>query len=73
VSDAVGGALAQGLPVSRGPVAYVTPASPNLNPPGYIVWGVARGFPRKRLLQSSATLSVGTFADSISTAVPFPA
>jgi hypothetical protein len=56
---------------SRGPVAYTTLADAALNPPGAIVWGVGRGFPRKKMLQASASITVGTFTDSISTALPF--
>lgn len=41
-----------------GPVAYATPTNVNLNPPGVTYWGVARGFPRKHLLQSSAVLTI---------------
>lgn len=62
------GQLAQGY----GPLGYVTPTSVNLNSPGLTAWGVARGWPRKPLLQASAVLSVGSFSDAISTAVPFP-
>jgi hypothetical protein len=35
-----------------------------------VVWGVARGFPRKYINAASAVLTVGTFTDTISTAVP---
>jgi hypothetical protein len=58
------------IPVGRGPVAYATPSSADLNPPGVVVWGVARGFPRKYINAASAVLTVGTFTDTISTAVP---
>lgn len=51
----------------RGPVAYATAANQQLNPPGVTYWGVARGFPRKHLLQSSAVLTVGTYGDLIAT------
>lgn len=54
-----------------GPVAYATPANPQMNPPGIVYWGVQRGFPRKHLLQSSAVLTVGTYADSIAVGEPF--
>lgn len=50
----------------RGPIAYATAANAALNPPGIVFWSVARGFPRKHLLQSSAVLTVGTYSDSIS-------
>jgi hypothetical protein len=52
-----------------GPYAY---ASAEHNPPGLTYWGVAKGFPRKKLLQSSAALTVGTFVDTIPVGVPFP-
>lgn len=48
----------------RGPIAYAT-APPDLNPPNITYWGVARGFPRRKLLQASATLNVGTVIDPI--------
>jgi hypothetical protein len=52
----------------RGPVAY---ASSEHNPPQIAYWGVARGIPRKKLLQSSAVMTVGTFTDLIPTTDPF--
>jgi hypothetical protein len=54
-----------------GPVSYTTPASPDLNPPGLTMWGVARAFPRKYRLQANAVLTVGAFADPIPFSVPF--
>lgn len=54
-----------------GPVGYTT-APPDLNPPNLTMWGVARGWPRKHRLQSSAVLTVGTVTDLVSTSVPFP-
>jgi hypothetical protein len=54
-----------------GPIAYATPADANLNPPGVVYWGVARGFPRKHLLQASAVLTVGTYSDLIAVGEPF--
>jgi hypothetical protein len=60
------------LQSAYGPVAYVTPADPNLNPPGIVHWGVGRAFPRKHMLQASGVLSVGSFSDAIATSVPFP-
>lgn len=41
-----------------GPVAYATAADPHGNPPGKIIWGVGRGFPRKHHLASSACLTI---------------
>jgi hypothetical protein len=52
----------------RGPVAYATAEH---NPPQIAYWGVARGLPRKKLLQSSAVMTVGTFTDDIPTTDPF--
>ncbi len=54
----------------RGPVAYAT-ATSDLNPPQITYWGVARGFPRKHRLQSTACMTVGAFVDSIAVGVPF--
>lgn len=56
---------------TRGPVGYVTPADMQLNPPGLIYWGVARGFARKHRLQSSAVMTVGSFTDDIAVGEPF--
>ncbi len=54
----------------RGPVAYAT-ATSDLNPPNITYWGVARGFPRKHRLQSSAVLTVGAYTDTIPVGLPF--
>jgi hypothetical protein len=54
----------------RGPVAYAT-VPPALNPPNLTIWGVARGFPRRYMLQATAALTVGYFNDAISTTEPF--
>jgi len=54
----------------RGPIAYAT-ANPTLNPPNITYWGVARGFPRKHVLQSQAVLTVGSFSDTIAVGPPF--
>lgn len=54
-----------------GPVSYATPANINLNPPGIVYWGVARGFPRKHLLQANAVLTVGSYSDLIAVGEPF--
>jgi len=54
----------------RGPIGYTTLADQSLNPPGTVTWGVARGFPRKHMNQSSAILNVGTLTETFSTAVP---
>lgn len=55
----------------RGPVSYAAPTDIMLNPPGITYWGVARGFPRKHRLQSSAVFTVGTFTDDIPITDPF--
>lgn len=52
---------------ARGPVAYATVET---NPPQVAYWGVARGLPRKKVLQSSAVMTVGTFSDLIPTTEP---
>jgi hypothetical protein len=44
--------------ITRGPVSYAT-GDPAANPPGIDIWGVARSFPRKKLLQANAILTVG--------------
>jgi hypothetical protein len=49
----------------RGPVGYCTVPN-DLDPPGITCYGVARGFPRKHILQSTACLTVGTFTETIS-------
>jgi len=54
-----------------GPLSYATPANQTMNPPGIVYWGVARGFPRKHLLQANAVLTVGTYGDLISVGEPF--
>lgn len=72
VADLVDTTMFGGLGGAQyGPLAYATPANPNLNPPGVTFWGVARGFPRKHLLQSSAVLTVGTYGDLIAVGEPF--
>jgi len=55
---------------TRGPISYATVPG-DLNPPQITYWGVARGFPRKSRLQSTAVLTVGTFSDTISPTAPF--
>jgi hypothetical protein len=53
---------------TEGPASYVTGEH---NPPSLTYWGVARGFPRKHLLQSTAVLTVGTLTETISVGEPF--
>ena len=55
---------------ARGPISYAT-APPDLNPPNVQIWGVARGFPRKHLLQANAVLTVGNLVDPIPVGEPF--
>lgn len=55
---------------ATGPVAYVS-AKSDMNPPNLTYFGVARGFPRKFLLQSQSCLTVGSFSDAISFGSPF--
>lgn len=45
-----------------GPVAYTTPSAIDLNPPGYTVWAVTRGFPRKHNKACSAYIRVKSTA-----------
>lgn len=54
---------------TRGPIAYAT-APADLNPPNLTYWGVARGMARRKLLQGSATLSVGNLTDPIPVSEP---
>jgi hypothetical protein len=70
VSDLVGSGAAS-VAAGYGPTVYPTVANAQLNPPGLNYWGVQRGMPRKAILQANAALTVGTFSDSISTALPF--
>jgi hypothetical protein len=43
-----------------GPIGYFT-GRDDLNPPDVTAWGVARGFPRKHVPESSGVLTVGTW------------
>lgn len=67
----IAGSMAPNVPSGPGPTVYPTLADPQLNAPGIGYWGVQRGFPRKHMLMASAALTVGTFSDTISTALPF--
>lgn len=64
------GALASLGGAQYGPIAYPT-VEDNLNPPQVTYWGVARGFPRKHMLQATSVLTVGTFSDLIAVGEPF--
>jgi hypothetical protein len=71
VSQVVGGGVIGGpLGQAYGPVGYATATNIDLNSPGVTFWGVQRGFPRKFVRQASAVLSVGSFSDAMSTAIP---
>lgn len=66
VAQMVGGGILGGSPgQTRGPLAYATLSNAQLNPPGITYWGVARGFPRKHVLQSSARITIGSPSDPI--------
>jgi hypothetical protein len=65
-SEMVGG---MGGP-TRGPISYATVPS-DMNPPQITYWAVARGFPRKQRIQSTAVLTVGTFTDTIAVGPPY--
>lgn len=73
VSNITSGINIQGrLPIGPGPIAYAT-VDTQVNPPQVTYWAVCRGFPRKKLLQSSAVLTAGSWTDpSIAVGVPFP-
>lgn len=70
VGNATGMLSMRGTTEQYGPFSYAT-APADLNSPNITYWGVKRGFPRKHRLQASAVLTVGTFVDTISNAVPF--
>jgi hypothetical protein len=70
VSDLVGSG-APAVAAGYGPTVYPTVANMQLNPPNLVYWSVQRGMPRKAILQANAALTVGTFSDSVSTALPF--
>jgi hypothetical protein len=52
-----GGMLGNFAGPEYGPVGYTT-ANPDFNPPNLTQWGVARGWPRKKRLSSTAVLTV---------------
>lgn len=72
VAGIVGNSVAGGIMTGRGPIGYVTLADQNLNPPGIVTWGVARGFPRKHINAASAVLSIGSPSETFDTDVPAP-
>jgi hypothetical protein len=53
-----------------GPVSYMT-YPPELNSPELVLWGVAKGWPRKPQVQSNAVLTVGAFNDLVPVSEPF--
>lgn len=70
VSD-LAGSNAPTVAQAYGPTVYQTLSNAQLNAPGITYWGAQRGFPRKYNLAANAALTVGTFSDSVSTALPF--
>jgi hypothetical protein len=54
----------------RGPISYAT-VPPDLNPPAVTLWGVMRGFPRKKRIDANAVLTIGTFTDTVSIVDPY--
>jgi hypothetical protein len=70
VVSRLAGGQAPAIPANRGTVVWATLADQQVNPPGIVYWGAECGFPRKHLPAVNAALTVGTFADSISTALP---
>jgi hypothetical protein len=71
VDSLTGGQVLGGLAPQRGPIAYATPTTPDLNAPGVTMWGVARGFPRKHKRQATAVLNIGPLNDTIPVGPPF--
>jgi hypothetical protein len=60
VADMIGQGVGADLGGEQyGPIAYWTPASPDLNPPGAVCFAVVKSFPRKFVPESSAVLTVG--------------
>lgn len=57
-------------PDAVGPLSYVT-FPENLNPPEITYWAVQRGFPRKHMLYTNVSMTVGAFSDPIGATVPF--
>jgi hypothetical protein len=58
VSSLVEGSMLEGFDGPQyGPVGYAT-ANPDFNPPNMTQWAVARGWPRKKRLSSTAVLTV---------------
>jgi hypothetical protein len=68
-TPAVGGIIGSLRGARRGPIGYATLES--LNPPNLSMWAVARGWPRKHMLQANAILDVGSITDPISVTEPF--
>jgi hypothetical protein len=70
VGDLVPNTVIGGIPMGRGPIAYTTLADAHVNPPGIVVWGVARGFPRKHQQAASSVLTVGTLTETYDPTLP---
>lgn len=54
-----------------GPVGYAALANPQLDPAGYIYYGVARGFPRKYDQAATAVINCGTVSDILAPTFTF--
>jgi hypothetical protein len=55
------GQAPEGLSAQRfGPYGYWTLETENMNPPGVVAWAVARSMPRRKQLEGTAVLTVGT-------------
>ena len=68
----VPGIIGGGFPTPQyGPVAYAALANPQLDPPGYVTYGVARGFPRKYDQAATAVMSCGTIPDILAPTLAF--
>jgi len=66
------GIVGGGFPApAYGPIGYAALADARLDPPGYIYYGVGRGFPRKYDQAATAVLNVGTVADIIAPSIVF--
>lgn len=71
VSDLAGPTGAPAVAQAYGPTVYPTLTNGQLNSPGVTYWGAQRGFPRKHFLAANSCLTVGTYSDSISFALPY--
>lgn len=67
----IGANTVTGLETSRGPLSYLTLASPDLQPPGLNLWAVTVSWPRKFMRQATAKMTVGSFTDDITITDPY--